>query len=438
MDPNIQKLLEELKSDKEDTRKRAVIALGRYNGTEVLEALRKTLNDPSTAVRYFAKKAVKEMETALVQGPAGASGPIPDGAATTEAAIAGIAKQPTPAASAPDAVKASTQSETRLDKKEIFSGSESIMSILDALKDPDEKVRIDAIKKLGEMKEVVATEPLLNLIHAESRDVRLYAVQSLGYIKDQKALTPMLNLLNSEADPFVNATLVKAIARVGGVQLIPILARYLKDDDPRVRANTVESLEIIGDQKIIKFLVPLLQDPNSRVKANVVKVLSKFGKLNMLEKLAEMLESKETDTRASAVYALGAIGSEVVLPLLLRALEDPSAEIVVRAVEAIAKVGDAATIEKTRKLLTHQNPVVRGAVEKALGGVEASAVEAPTVETPKDLPVWHEGLSPEDFDRLWTEINERLYRFAKTHPTFTKKEMANFLDLLRESILFSS
>lgn len=363
------KLLEDLKSPKEEVRKKAVITLGRHNLPEVRDALNELVNDTSTAVRYFAKKAMKDFEsmTAVQVEQTGGFDLAPRPSAPPAAPVT-----PPPAAEAPPRVEEPVKKSITPPPADLFgSGGGSLTKILNDLKSPDETVKIEAIKQLGEKKEVVATEPLLGLIHDPSKTVRLYAVQSLGLIGENRVLTPLLNLLNSEQDAFVVATLVKAIARVGGAQLIPIIARYLKDPDARTRANTIEALEIIGDPKIIKFLIPLLQDENNRVKANSIKVLSKFGKTNMFEKLDEMLHSDDASIRGSAIYALSAIGGEQVIELLEKAKDDEDPANLKKLAEGLAKINTERSLELLRELTFHPDAEVSGLARSLLGGGEA-------------------------------------------------------------------
>jgi len=479
----VSKLLEDLRSEKEEIRKKAVISLGRYNLPEVRDALSQLSNDNSTAVRYFVKKALKDFETS------GASQATMTGGfdLTSSAPPRPAAPPPAPQA-AP--VPPKPVEKTMVSASDIMDRSGgSLTQILNDLKSPDENAKIEAIKKLGERKEVVATEPLLGLIHHQDRNIRLYAVQSLGYIGENRVLTPLLNLLNTEQDAYVVATLVKAIARVGGVQLIPIIARYLKDPDARTRANTIEALEIIADPKIIKFLIPLLQDPNSRVKANTIKVLSKFGKSNMLEKLEEMLQSEDVSIRGSSIYALNAIGGDQVVEILEKAKNDTDPENVMRVIEALAKVATPKAMELISTLTRHRDAEVAKMAEKYLSGAPVESAKSqpepsketlqipqepqfqpsqPTpkvpaeqpktpppqqpqpvraaqpaqpVETAKPQAVYASDQSrPRDFNRqefekLWNDVVSTIGDFKKRHPNFDSEKVSTFLDLIRDALV---
>ncbi len=368
------KLLEDLKSPKEEIRKKSVISLGRYNLPEVKTALSGLTNDSSTAVRYFAKKAMKDFESmtaAQIEHSGGFDISQPSSI---------INEQQASPAQIDEAVKKTAA----MPSSDLFDRSGgSLTKILNDLKNPDENIKIEAIKKLGEQKEVVATEPLLGLIHDSVKSVRLYAVQSLGLIGENRVLTPLLNLLNSEQDAFVVATLVKAIARVGGAQLIPIIARYLKDPDARTRANTIEALEIIGDPKIIKFLIPLLQDENNRVKANTIKVLSKFGKTNMFEKLEEMLQSDDVSIRGSAIYALSAIGGEQVIELLEKAKNDEDTGNIKKLAEGLAKINTDRSMELLRELCAHPDKSTADFAASLCGG-KPEPVQEPEPEPERE------------------------------------------------------
>jgi|GEM_PF-2614079 len=486
------KLLEDLKAEKEEVRKKAVITLGRHNFPEVKDALAELVNDSSTAVRYFAKKALKDFETMTAAHVEHSGGFDMDLSSMAQASVS------------PASVTQKTDSSSKaIASSDIFDRSGgSLTKMLNDLKNPDENVRIEAIKQLGEKKEVVATEPLLGLIHDSVRSVRLYTVQSLGLIGENRVLTPLLNLLNSEQDAFVVATLVKAIARVGGAQLIPIIARYLKDPDARTRANTIEALEIIGDPKIIKFLIPLLQDENNRVKANSIKVLSKFGKTNMFEKLDEMLDSDDASIRGSAIYALGAIGGEQVVELLEKAKNDEDPSNLKKLAEGLSKINNPKTIEILKEMANHPDGEVAEYAASFIGVKKGSdavtAVEdkpqlfEPSAEEPaaakhvhtepvtqkpdplnlsslktlaetskntyskppepvqsRQVPVQKvsddelslqtfkkstekpRDYNSQDFEKLWNDVLLVLNNFQKHHPNFTKEKMSKFLQFLQ-------
>ena len=383
--PNeVTKLLAELKSDKEEIRKKAVITLGRYNLPEVRAALSDVLEDPSTAVRYFAKKALKDFENVAAARSSMDGGLI--SASEQKQSVVQPFKQPEISAeNKPDSTVEKNEPSAATPAASIFEGGGSLTKTLNDLKNPEETIQIEALKKLGDQKEVVAVEPILALIHNASRNIRLYAVQALGLIGENRSLTPLLNLLNSEQDAFVVATLVKAIARVGGVQLIPIIARYLKDPDARTRANTVEALEIIADPKITKFLIPLIQDPNPRVKANSIKVLSRFGKSNMLEKLDEMIQSEEISIRGSAIYAIMAIGGDQGIELLEKAKNNETDfENIQKIIEGLVKIKSPRAVELLNDYMENPDPRIpayaRKMVESENAGQMAESAAAQPVQ----------------------------------------------------------
>jgi HEAT repeat protein len=438
MDKSVDELLEDLKSQNEDVRKRSVLVLAKYNETRVIEALIALQDDGSTAVRYFAKKAIRDFESGKVA-------PTSDfGAGTEDIEIPEIESED----------PFSTSGQVVIKKSEIIPEKDSISNLLQNLKSDDLKLKLETIKKFGDNKEVMAVDPLLELINSSVRDIRVYSVQSLGQIGEQRILTPLLNLLNSEEDCFVIATLVKGIARVGGVQLIPILARYLKHPDGRTRANTVESLEIIGDPKIIKFLVPLLQDPSGRVKANAVKVLSKFGKSNMLQHLEEMLKSEDDNERGSAIFALSKIGGEGVVVLLTGALKDQKEVNVINAIDGLIKLGTDEAKEKIKTCFDSTSIKIKNYAKKTLGVTieeEAFNVESVISSVPKvevvvekskvaDLSISNpissvkKSSDLQDFQAMWGELNTLLQNFQDKNPTFGKKDMAKMLTVVVKTL----
>ncbi len=193
-----------------------------------------------------------------------------------------------------------------------------VTKLIQKAKSQDENEAVAAIKRLADFKFPQVVDFLISLLNSENRKIRVYAVQSLGLLRDKKALQPLINLVEVEQDNFVKATLVKALARLGGVDEIKYIVKYLDDEDPRVRANAVEALEIVNLPEIVKYLIPKLQDPEPRVRANVVRVLTKFGRDDVLEELEKMLLSNDDKKVRTAFFTIKNLDFPELAELILK------------------------------------------------------------------------------------------------------------------------
>lgn len=177
----------------------------------------------------------------------------------------------------------------------------------------------------------------------KSRKLKLDVAKQIAERRDKRALPVVLQALAKEDDPFVQASLVKALGAVGDASHITALQGYLKSPDSRVRANTVEALEMIGDDLIFPVLVPMLQDPDNRVKGNTIKALMSYDEEAARDLIRMLARSSKEGRRDSACHCLSVASApwveEIVLEMLRR---EPSDELQKKECELLAEKGGEA------------------------------------------------------------------------------------------------
>ncbi len=104
-------------------------------------------------------------------------------------------------------------------------------------------VRIDAAKALGELKDVRAVEPLIEVLKNDHPLVRLKAVAALGRIGDLRAVEPLISALRDESLMIMESAAV-------------VLGNYLKknylDEESRKRIISVNEV-IKKEQKNLEY-----------------------------------------------------------------------------------------------------------------------------------------------------------------------------------------
>ena len=151
-------------------------------------------------------------------------------------------------------------------------------------------------------------------------------------------------------DDEVRATLVKSYGTIGNTDAIQLIAKFLTDTNRRVKANAIEGLEHIGHPKAFPYIAHFLRDKDNRIRGNVVKALQKFGKRNLEGMLDDMLLSEEKWMRSSAAYCLAIMATEEHMHLLKRGMDDPERSVrskIRTALQRLAREGS----ERARELL---------------------------------------------------------------------------------------
>jgi len=174
------------------------------------------------------------------------------------------------------------------------------------------------------------------------RWMRMNAMEAMAKLGARDALPLLMNMAGQETDPWVKASLLSVLSRLGGDEQVPVCESGLNSADARVRANAVEGLLRLGvrDKEWQKRIEPLLRDPNDRVRVNAAIALSKMGDQTVMPTLTAMTREATKWLRSSAAFALGQIGDREAVPALLALLDDREDVVYRNALEALGKIAD--------------------------------------------------------------------------------------------------
>jgi len=116
-----------------------------------------------------------------------------------------------------------------------------------ALRDEKSRVRVAAVRSLGERREVSALPFLVSALHDPAWEVRAAAVWALSAFGGQVPVESLLEALDDE-DGSVRAAALRVLARVRGHIPPESLKRMLRDADWQVREAMALTAEELGEQ----------------------------------------------------------------------------------------------------------------------------------------------------------------------------------------------
>jgi HEAT repeat protein len=170
-----------------------------------------------------------------------------------------------------------------LDGEKAIAGS--IEELILNLQSSDPQIRLLAVEKLGGMRDGKAINALLNYVFIKAEDwrIKIRAIRLLGEIDDPEASEKLVKIFN---DPFLNeeCPAIKwniAIA-LGkdfnkGSRAVDFLIDALNHNTLLVREAAIQSLGKIGDSKAVPFLIPELNDKSFAIKFSTIKALGNIG-----------------------------------------------------------------------------------------------------------------------------------------------------------------
>lgn len=237
-------------------------------------------------------------------------------------------------------------------------GTPAVPLLVEGLKDRDEKVQVQAVKALHELKTEndyllasiepllkdadprvrrnavsvlhrcgsPALEPLIAALKDKDLKVRQQAIQAVATIPgDPKLLQPALTEALTDEDAFVRGRATAALGRIAGVRAVPQLQQALMDKDDEVRLEAVEALLTLNPNfpPVLTSLLPALQDKSAKVRRVVVAGLARFHAA-AIPHLIQALKDDDDEVWKQAKNTLIAIEvpDKAIFPPLVKALKD--------------------------------------------------------------------------------------------------------------------
>lgn len=242
----LEMILQKYESEIVADRLQSVLHLAKTRDKEAIVHLKRIIDtDPSSEVRYYAKKALNLLSQAL-----------------------GV-KEEQPAAA-----------------EEELSDSWSVAKIRDSLKSKDQINKKNALVACYKNGITEAVPVLLDCL-AEEPDpqIRAATVTVLGKIGDGNVITRLVKHLE---DPNfrVRANTVEALEAIGNESAYPYIIRMLQDEDNRTRANAVKALRNFGSANTMKTLEAMIRSGQPWQQGSAVYAMSFFP---CSEKISELL-----------------------------------------------------------------------------------------------------------------------------------------------------
>ena len=223
---------------------------------------------------------------------------------------------------------------------------------------------------------------LIEALKIPDNDVRVNAVWALGKIGPQaRAAIPELMEALVDNDWKVRFPAAWALGRIGpdAVETIPSLIHALGDRKVDVRREAVQALGWIGPQvnEVVPALIGSLKDPDADIRYKAALMLGGFGSTakEAVPALIDALDDPDELVRRFVPQALGEIGSDAkdAIPALILGFRDE--EVSTYASSALGKIGKVA-VPALIEALKDEDQNVRHKSASALGYIGPDAKAA--------------------------------------------------------------
>lgn len=200
--------------------------------------------------------------------------------------------------------------------------------LIDKLHSPKSDVRFEASQALAAMGEPVV-EPMIEALKDPDWRVRDGVADALGDIKDPRAVEPLLIAVR-DLDPHVRESAAGSLGQIRDARAVPALTAALKDKFASVRAAAAFALGLIADPDAVQPLALALKDPDNEVVAMSAGALDRIGP-PAVDALVTLLHSPSQPLRTSAALALNRSKDPRAVAALMTALKAPDLAVVAGA-----------------------------------------------------------------------------------------------------------
>lgn len=207
-------------------------------------------------------------------------------------------------------------------------------------------------------------EKILAALTSDHRGFRYEALGRIAQKGSSQFLPRLLERVDTEKDPRCRALLASILGGFGNRSVIAPLATFLQDKDADVRVSALIGFINLNDVAAYPYVVRMLIDPDPEVRSHVLKALARLGRVNLLKICAAMLRHEEVWMQEGAVFCLAALKVPEAIPLLESALRSPRPSIRERAQAGLFGLAAGGHEQAKRILAAVAPPALSSEIDK--------------------------------------------------------------------------
>jgi cyclophilin family peptidyl-prolyl cis-trans isomerase/HEAT repeat protein len=234
----------------------------------------------------------------------------------------------------------------------------AVPALLTLLRSTGAYTRAFAAKGLGTLKEASAVPVLLPLIDPASpaSGVTIEAIRALGGIADMRASEPLAKLARTAAlNPMLRAEALRAAAACGLDTTQDFVVDMLSDPAPTVREAAFQVVAKDDDDSFMAVLSGLDPDPHWSVRAQLATVLASKDPERSLPRLTRMLTDQDERVIPAVLKALVKLKAPDLVKTLLQQLAKDDAIVRTYAADALGELKPDGAVDALVAAFTRGN-----------------------------------------------------------------------------------
>ena len=268
------------------------------------------------------------------------------------------------------------------------------------LRNPDQKIRISAVRLLRETGYAEAITPLAAVINDQVNEIQLEAIAAeLSFYlvepvpaKKKVALVVEVRTAGQAPSAFELGPLAVWPKPVPA-ELVDALLQAVDDDNKKVRVEAIYTLGVIGSGLPLKLsdaavgrLLKALDHYDATVRAGAARVIGRLKVASAGDALLKGVNDSNADVRYASIRALGEIRDERAIQALTEQLSYyDKGEGAWAALDALARIANPSSVPIFQARLADKDPYLRrAAVEGLARAGDAASVERFVIDANQD------------------------------------------------------
>ena len=256
-----------------------------------------------------------------------------------------------------------------------FTKNEIFLAILREHGDPYK--RLIAIKNLnpGEGEEIA--NALIEALKDNNKGVRIEAAITLGSHNDKRAIKIIIEAAEKAEEPGTREKAIALLGKFGDPKAIYALIKALEDKDPDVREAAIENLGKFNDPRIVDPLLERLTEEDPYMWGKIVDILAKTEDRRILKPFIDIFEKcNEEDLQVRLLSILKAYDDPILISFYTGLLLHDSSAIKIEVMKILGEMGHKKSIRHIEKLLTDKDQEVCDVADEVLAklGYKKSAL----------------------------------------------------------------
>ena len=226
---------------------------------------------------------------------------------------------------------------------------------------------------LGEIDTDTSVMILSKLLNSTEKWERASAVYAARFVKNERVASWLTTLFTSEDDPDVLRNVLESLEHFENEEVSNCFIKALEHSNPLVRGGAARSLGRIKDPSLVEHLVTTLdKEQDSSVICEILTALGNLADATKINLISQYLQHMDIRVQANAIEALDTIGTVEIVPFIEPFLNSSDNRIKANAAVALWSMGSINVVHSLREMLEHNNPKQRSSAIYAVGALGES------------------------------------------------------------------